>query len=187
MDSFEFFVEVGVSATELTGMDEGQPPRVGGRPLRSAPAGRIDAEFTAFYRAEHDSQVRRAALLVGSDDAANDIVHDALVAMLRRWDAIADPAPYLNRAVLNGCRDMGRRNVVDRRAIRKLRADEPALPDEVLFDVIARLPFNQRAAVVMRFYERMTETEIATALDCSPGSVGPWIHRALTAMRKELS
>lgn len=60
-------------------------------------------------------------------------------------------------------------------------------PDDLLFDVIERLPFNQRAAVVMRFYERITETEIAAALDCKPGSVGPWIHRALTAMRKELS
>lgn len=187
MDSCQFFVEVGMRATELTAMDDGQPPGGGDPPSRRASSGRIDAEFTAFYRAEHDGQVRRAALLVGSDDSANDIVHDALVAMLRRWDGIAHPGPYLNRAVLNGCRDMGRRDDVDRRAIRKLRAQESERPDEVLFDVIARLPFNQRAAVVMRFYERMTETEIAAALDCKPGSVGPWIHRALTAMRKELS
>jgi RNA polymerase sigma factor (sigma-70 family) len=187
MDPVEFFVDVGVRATELTGMDEGQPPRVGNGSARGASTGRIDAEFTAFYRAEHDAQVRRAALLVGSDDAGNDIVHDALVAMLRRWDSIADPAPYLNRAVLNGCRDLGRRRVVDRRAIRKLHTQEAQRPDEMLFDVIGRLPFNQRAAVVMRFYERMTESEIAAALDCKPGSVGPWIHRALTAMRKELS
>jgi len=56
----------------------------------------------------------------------------------------------------------------------------------VLFDVLARLPFNQRAAIVMRYFAGMTEREIADALDTSPGSIGPWIHRALTTMRKEL-
>lgn len=56
----------------------------------------------------------------------------------------------------------------------------------MLFDVLARLPFNQRAAIVMRYFAGMTEREIADALDTSPGSIGPWIHRALTTMRKEL-
>jgi RNA polymerase sigma factor (sigma-70 family) len=60
-------------------------------------------------------------------------------------------------------------------------------PNEVLFDVLARLPFNQRAAVVMRYFAGMTEHEIADALDARPGSIGPWIHRALNTLRKELS
>lgn len=174
-------------ATELTAMDEAQPTRRGDPPSRRTPTGRIDSEFTAFYRVEHDGQVRRAALLIGSDDLANDIVHDALVAMLGRWTSISHHGSYLNRAVLNGCRDSSRRSNVDTRAIRKLRGERSERPDDVLFDVIERLPFNQRAAVIMRYYDRMTEAEIAEALDCKPGSIGPWIHRALTAMRKELS
>ena len=58
--------------------------------------------------------------------------------------------------------------------------------DERLDDVLARLPFNQRAAVVLRFYGGHTTDEIAQALECANGSVGPWIDRALDKMRKAL-
>lgn len=146
-----------------------------------------NAEFTAFYRDEHAQQVRRAALIVGSDAAAHDIVHDAMVAMLRRWTEIEHHGPYFNRAVLNGCRDLLRSQRNQLTLHRRLETDTAIDHDDVLFDVIERLPFNQRAAVVLRFYGRMTEHEIAAALDCRPGSIGPWIQRALTTMRKELS
>ncbi len=103
MDLTEYFVEGVMSRTELVAVDEAQPMRGSDPPRR--PRSRIDDEFTVFYRAEHDGQVRRAALLVGSDEVANDIVHDVLVEVLRRWDTIAHHGSYLNRAVLNGCRD----------------------------------------------------------------------------------
>ena len=145
------------------------------------------ATFSDFYRAEHAGQVRRAALLVGSDETANDVVHDAMTAMYQRWDTITDPGPYLNRAVLNGCRDVGRRRAADRKLVRRLRPQHDTTTDEILLDVLARLPFNQRAAIVLRFYAGMTEREISTALDVPTGSIGPWINRALTTMNKELS
>ena len=78
--------------------------------------------------AEHDGQVRCVALLVGSDEAANDIVHDVLVAMLRRWDEISHPGSYLNRAVLNGCRDLGRRKHVDRNGAAGFEPTWPTVP-----------------------------------------------------------
>jgi RNA polymerase sigma factor (sigma-70 family) len=145
-------------------------------------------DFDSFYRLEVVGQVRRAALLVGSDEAANDIVHDAFANMYRRWDDIADPAPYLNRAVLNACRDRARRGQRYLRLVDRLRSAAP-LPDEPEFvsDLLDRLPFNQRAAVVLRFYAGYSTDEIATVLDCPRGSVGPWIDRALKNMRKELS
>lgn len=146
-----------------------------------------DAAFTDFYRAEHAGQVRRAALLVGSDETANDVVHDAFAAMYRRWEAITDPGPYLNRAVLNGCRDIGRRRSADRKLVRRLRPQDQPDHHEILLDVVQRLPFNQSAAIVLRFYVGMTEREIAAALDVPVGSVGPWISRALATMNKELS
>lgn len=68
-------------------------------------------DFDDFYLAEAAGQVRRASLLTGSDEVANDIVHTVLVAMYERWDSIDDPGPYLNRAVLNRCRDSGRRRI----------------------------------------------------------------------------
>lgn len=63
--------------------------------------------------------------------------------------------------------------------------DVPAI-DIPLYDALAALPFNHRAAVVLRFYQQFTDTEIADLLHCRPGSVGPWIQRGLRRLRKEL-
>ena len=57
---------------------------------------------------------------------------------------------------------------------------------EFLDDVLDELSFNQRAAVVLRYYGGLSTVEIAQALNCAPGSVGPWINRALKKMRKAL-
>lgn len=154
----------------------------------SKPVDRGDQAFIAFYRAEQPEQVRRAALMLGSDEAANDVVHDALTAMYRSWSSIDDPGPYLNRAVLNGCRGVGRDRSRQMRLRERLRSPDVATSqDDVLLDVVGRLPFNQRAAVVLRYYAQMSEREIADALGVPTGSVGPWIHRALSQMKKELS
>jgi DNA-directed RNA polymerase specialized sigma24 family protein len=72
-----------------------------------------DEAFAAFYRLELDRQARRAFLLLGSNEAADDVVHDAFVAVYLRWDDLAEPGPCLNRVVLNGCRDVGRRRARD--------------------------------------------------------------------------
>lgn len=144
--------------------------------------------FSDFYRAEQPAQVRRAALMLKSDQAANDVVHEAFAEVYRRWDSIENPAAYLNRSVLNGCRAVGRQRSQQSRLVEKLRPVDASRPhDEWLLDVLHRLPFNQRAAVVLRFYAQMSEREIADALDTPTGSIGPWINRALKTLRKELS
>ena len=88
-----------------------------------------EAGFTALYRAEHGQQVRRAFLLLGDDEAANDVVHEAMTALYRRWGQVAEPGAYLNRAVLNGCRDHGRRRTVADRAVHRLVPDPGDDPD----------------------------------------------------------
>ncbi len=55
-----------------------------------------------------------------------------------------------------------------------------------LDDVLDTLPFRQRAAIVLRFYARLTTAEIAAALGCAPGSVGPYIDRGLKKMKGAL-
>lgn len=146
-----------------------------------------DSMFTEFYRSEHAGQVRRAALMLYSNEEANDVVHEAFAAMYRRWDLIDRPGPYLNRAVLNGCRAVANRRRADLRVRKRLRVDPQTSREDTLFDIVRRLPFNQRAAIVLRFYAQMTEHDIAITLDAPQGSIGPWINRALTTMRKELS
>ena len=155
--------------------------------IRGAGEQRTGTAFGEFYGRELDAQVRRAALLLGSDELANDVVHDAFVAVYRRWDSLDEPGPYLNVAVLNGCREIHRRRSrYDRLVPRLLERGTSSSVGEHLDDVLAQLPFNQRAAVVLRFYGGLTTDEIAHALECAPGSVGPWIDRALTKMRKAL-
>jgi RNA polymerase sigma factor (sigma-70 family) len=146
------------------------------------------AAFAAFYARELAGQVRRAFLLLGSNEAANDVVHDAFVAVYRRWSDIEEPGPYLNRVVLNGCRNAARQRGRHDRALQRI-ADRPDVDgqSEVLDDILRSLPFNHRAAIVLRFYAQLSLAEIADALGARPGSVGPWIDRGLKKMRRALS
>jgi RNA polymerase sigma factor (sigma-70 family) len=160
--------------------------RAEGERLSVATAG--DESFREFYRRELAPQVRRAALLVGSDEAAHDIVHDAMVEVYRQWDRLARPGGYLNRSVLNGCRDFGRRATTQRRLLPRLvdRTPHPASDGDRFDELLAALPFHHRAAVVLRFYCDLTTAEIAAELGCPPGSVGPWIERGLQRLRKAI-
>lgn len=60
--------------------------------------------FDEFYAIELDAQVRRAFLLTGSNEVANDVAHEAMLQVYRRWDELTVPGGYLTTAVLNGCR-----------------------------------------------------------------------------------
>jgi len=150
--------------------------------------GTAEGAFAVFYRDEVARQVRSATLILGSRPAAQDVVHDAFVEVFRRWDdGIADPGPYLQRAVVNRCRDVLRRRRVALRHRSRLRPD-PEVPeiDAPLYDALATLPFPQRAAVVLRFYLGLTEADIAAHLGCPTGSVGPWIRRGLDHLATQL-
>jgi RNA polymerase sigma factor (sigma-70 family) len=142
-------------------------------------------EFDAFYRRELATQVRRAALIVGSSAQANDLVHDAFVSVYRQWTRIAEPGPYLNRCVLNACRDALRRR-------RHLPPEPPSFvgdrtEDVALWDALRRLPERQRAAVVLRYWEGLTHDEIAAVLDCRPGTVGPLLTKAMRTIERTWS
>lgn len=143
--------------------------------------------FDRFYEAELGGQVRRAFLLLGSSDEANDVVHDSFVNIFPKWGQIENPGGYLNRSVMNGCRDVARRRERKSRLLPRLIDRTPNTPPvDILGDALLGLPFNHRAAVVLRFYVGMTTDEIAVELDCAPGSVGPWISRGLKQLRKAL-
>jgi RNA polymerase sigma factor (sigma-70 family) len=158
------------------------------REVSVQPEGVIDAAFRALYEREHAGQLRRAALLLGSTEQAQDVVHDAMVEVYSRWTAIDQPGAYLNRAVLNRCRDAMRRAGVHRRsALRLLDRTVSPPPEDPLGSLFDALPFNQRAVVVLRFYAGFTVEETAEALGCPQGSVGPWLSRALATLKEQLS
>lgn len=145
-----------------------------------------DHDFERFYLAEYPLQVRRAYLFLGSTDDAQEIVQDAFIEMLRRWDVIGEPGPYLDRIVVNRCRDLYRRRKRKARILPLLRPDAPIAESDPLWDALDQLPFRQRVAVVLRYYGDLSTTEIAERLDAPAGSVGPWISRGLQTLRRSL-
>lgn len=156
-------------------------------PTPGPDAGSSAEGFAAFYEAEVAGQVRGATLILGSRSAAQDVVQDAFLAVLRRWSDLREPGPYLQRTVVNGCRDvLRRRSVADRFARRTVDQRDTPPADADLHDALAHLRFNHRAAIVLRFYLQLTEHEIAEQLGCRPGSVGPWIRRGLDQLAVHL-
>jgi len=145
--------------------------------------------FGEFYASEHRRMLRVAVLLVGSVDIAQDVVQDSFVRVYRRWDSVRDPGGYLYRVVVNGCRSHQRgarreqqlRNRVGptsvQAAVRAFVADE-------MTDALASLPYRQRAALVLRFYDDLSEVETAEVLGCRPGTVGSLVHRGLAQLKK---
>ena len=153
---------------------------------------RFEAAFVDFYRREHAGQVRRAYLLTASSAVAHDLVHDAFVAVYERWDLIESPGGYLNRSVVNACNRYGRqasRLVVVESVESQIDDDRSVADYEAveLAELLMDLPFRQRGAIVLRLYAGMTESEIAVALGCRPGSVGPLIHRGLKRLKEAMS
>ncbi len=148
----------------------------------------VNRDFGRFYEAEFVGQVRSATLIVGSQSLAHDLVHDVFVIIFERWNDIDEPGPYLQRSVLNECRDALRRQRTADRFLRRQRHTEASVEHDVsLYDALAKLPFNHRAAIVLRYYADLTEAEIAERLECRPGSVGPWIRRGLDRLSNDLN
>jgi RNA polymerase sigma-70 factor (sigma-E family) len=143
--------------------------------------------FDDVFAQESVALVRLATLLTGSFAVAEEVVQEAFVGLLRKWETVDTPTVYMRTAVLNGCRSFGRRTAVARRHAPRF---EPALttagePD-VMHDAVARLPHRQRTAVVLRYWADLSERDIAEHLDCRPGTVKSLLSRALATLREEV-
>jgi RNA polymerase sigma-70 factor (sigma-E family) len=144
--------------------------------------------FDDFYAARWPHAFRLAALMTHDAEAGADIAQEVLTKMSARWERIERPDAYLQRALTNACSNWRRSG---RTAASKLHllADrgnhEETVPDG-LADAVARLPFRQRAVVVLRYYADLSEADIARALDCRPGTVKSLGSRALAALSKEV-
>jgi RNA polymerase sigma-70 factor (sigma-E family) len=151
-----------------------------------------DAEFSAFVAASAKRLLRLAYLLTGDRDAADDLLQGALERAYRRWPRLLrDGAPeaYVRRALINGATDRWRRRS---RAAETPLADldwSAADPgdDIVAHDAVIRavrgLPAGQRAVLVLRYFEDLTEAQTASVLGCSIGTVKSQHARALSRLR----
>jgi RNA polymerase sigma-70 factor (sigma-E family) len=145
-----------------------------------------DLAFTELYRSRYASLVRLAAVMVDDDAVAEEIVQEAFARLHLRWDRVDDPASYVRRSTINGCRDVLRRRRVERTFLRRHLADDGSPEVDFLGDALARLPARERIALVLRHYEGLSEQQIAEALGCPPGTVKTLLHRGGNRLRRQL-
>ena len=147
----------------------------------------VDRSMGAVFADERERLVRVAYLLTGSSAVAEDLVQDAFVRLHGHWDAIRQPSAYLRVTVVNACRAHHRRNRRERSHFPELVTDVVAPETPLVLDALAELPYRQRAALVLRFYEDRPDSEIADALGCRPATVRSLVHRGLATLRKVIA
>ena len=142
--------------------------------------------FDTVYREHFAVLMRVAFLMLGSNNAAEDLVHDVFVRCASRLDELEEPASYLRVAVVNACRhEFRRRARVGSDASRPLEVAVP--PDSVdVQRALLALGARQRAAVVLRFYEDLPFDDVARALGCRPATARSLVRRAMKEMRGAL-
>jgi RNA polymerase sigma-70 factor (sigma-E family) len=146
-------------------------------------------EFDAFVVAQYRSLLRTAYLLVRDRDLAEDLLQTALTKTWFAWGRIdADPVPYVRRVMVTTSVSWWRRRW-------RLEVPTGNLPEprtsttgasadaHDLWVAIGHLPARQRAVIVLRYYEDLSEAETARVLDCSAGAVKSHCSRALAKLR----
>lgn len=155
-----------------------------------------EEEFRAFVAARSPALLRTSYLLVGGDWAlAEDLLQVALTKTYLAWGRIADRGAveaYVRTTLATTAISWWRRRWTGERATEVLPegigADVAAGIDErdALWRLVRRLPARQRAVLVLRFYEDLSEAETARTLGLSPGTVKSHTSRALARLRAEL-
>ena len=155
-----------------------------------------DEEFESWLLAREPALQRTAHLLTGDVHSAQDLVQLTLAKVYLSWDRIRDRAnddAYARRVLLNEHRTAWRRPVRRREQVTDDVPDRqaPGQPEydgrrEAVWRFVASLPPKQRAVIVLRFYEQLTEAEIADLMGISVGTVKSQSSRALAALRAHL-
>jgi RNA polymerase sigma-70 factor (sigma-E family) len=162
----------------------------------SAAGGRLEDLYLRYA----DGAARLAYLLVEDRALAEDIAQDAFVRLAGRLAHLRDPAAfeaYLRRTIVNLSRSHLRRKRVERAYLRReqgsissasggAEAGRAVEDRDALWRAMRRLSDRQRAAIVLRYFEDLSEAEVAGVLRCRPGTVKSLVARGLEAMRAEM-
>jgi RNA polymerase sigma-70 factor (sigma-E family) len=156
----------------------------------------LDEQFTAFVRSRGEYHLRVATLLTGNPDAAEDLLQASLLKLYRAWpriDTSDGPDAYLRQIIVNTRRSWWRarwRQETPVPEVPEAAAGEDAAERHatgaLVRQALARLPRQQRAALVLRYCEDLPEAEVASLLGCSAGTVKTHAHRGLRALRESL-
>jgi RNA polymerase sigma-70 factor (sigma-E family) len=152
-----------------------------------------DAEFSEWMAARQPALMRTAYLLTGDHHSAEDLVQTTLAKVYLSWDKVHRREVidgYARRVLIN------ENNSIWRRAWKKREVSSSEIPDYVgtsdvydegqsdaLWNFVQTLPTKQRAVIVLRYYEELSEAEIADALGISVGTVKSQASRALATLR----
>jgi RNA polymerase sigma-70 factor (sigma-E family) len=154
---------------------------------------RAAEDLESFLAARGGPLLRTAALLTGDTDTGEDLLQAALERLLRHWHRIdGNPEGYLRRTLYHLAADGWRRQGAWRRRLPLLAAGRVPPPDRTaevdLRDAVVRLlrqlPPRQRAAIVARYWEGLTEAETAQAMGCSIGTVKSAVSRGMRRLRE---
>jgi RNA polymerase sigma-70 factor (sigma-E family) len=156
----------------------------------------VSDDFSEFVRVAMPGLLRYGHALTGNPHDAADLVQAVLEKIGTRWHAVhhktdGEPLAYVRRAMANTHVSKWRR-----RRRESLVAELPELPaqarhdpleNEPLWQALRELPPRQRAVVVLRYYEQLSESEIADTLGVSPGTVKSQASKAMSTLRGKLS
>jgi RNA polymerase sigma-70 factor (sigma-E family) len=161
------------------------------RPTREPRAG-----LGELYERHAGGAIGLAYLLTGDRYLAEDLVQEAFVRVAGRFRHLRDAGAfegYLRRTVVNLFTSQLRRRRLERAYLRREASRAPVAqedPDvagrDELWRAVQRLPERQRAAVVLRYYEDLSEREVATLLRCSNAAAKSLIQRGTQALRAEV-
>ncbi len=149
-----------------------------------------------LYERSAPGAIRLAYLLTGDRSVAEDITQDAFVRVSGRLAHLREGGAfdaYLRRAVVNLSKNHFRRRAVERAFFERTRPatvaaghEQHLVEREATMAALARLPQRQRAAIVLRFYEDLTEDAIAQILRCRNGTVRSLVTRGVQALRADI-
>ena len=171
---------------------------------RPRPSQRVKADFEQFVTASSDALLRTAYLVAWDPVEAEDLVQECLLAVARRWPRVRRmeyPYAYARRVLVNLALDGAKRRTRHRQ---ELVGDDAAtlaaVPDESsarrlhavgvraeLIEALGTLPPRQRAVLVLRYFEDLSEAQVAELLGCSVGTVKSTASRGLTRLHAALS
>lgn len=152
-------------------------------------------DFDEFFRATWPRLFRTAYAVAGDAASAEDALQAAYArafASWRRVTAADHPEAYVRRMVVNeiiGDRRRGwwrrERPVAEPELAGRFESPEDGVADrQVVWAAVQELPVRQRAVIVLRYYEDLSEREIAAVLGCSPGTVKSQASAALANLRR---
>ena len=155
--------------------------------------GSAQRKLAELYARHSRSALRLAYLMTGNSTAAEDVVQEAFARMYARFQDRKPPdaiEAYLRRSVINLAHDRHRKQKSLRAFLsRGVPSSEARSPDVetrlAMRSRLQRLPHRQRAALVLRYYEDLSEHQAAEILNCSVPALKQLVQRGLKALRQQ--